>query len=287
MKHAFLITSYNDIEILNLLINDISKIKNSMIFLSIDKNKLEFLKKIKSKFKNRKIYTHSANWASVKHYNAFIKILNIAIKKKCNYFHWIDGRTRIVVNATFFKEFFNKNKKFSFINYKKLPYKYWKYINANLNRIKYYHLVDYINLKKNKFAYLLNYFFILLQKIFFVNRVIFKQYFGGVGFCSLSSEAAKYLTLKYKTIKEKFNYTFTAEEIISQTILLNSNDQIKKYIINKTLIYQNWSKKYEEIPGILDSSDLKKIKNKKKIYIFARKFSSSVKQSVILGNNFA
>lgn len=286
MKHAFLITCYNDIEILNLLIRDISKIKSSIIFLSIDESKPEFFEKVKSNLKNKIIYTHRTNWASVNHYNAFIKILNKAIKKKCNYFHWVDGRTRIVVKANFFKSFFNKNKKFSFIEYNKLPFKHWKYINANLNRIKYYHLTDHVNLKKNKFMYLLNYFFILLQKLFFVNRAIFKQYYGGVGFCSLSSEAAKYLVLKYKIIKKNFNYTFAAEEIISQTILLNSNDQIKKFIINKKLIYQNWSKKYGEIPGILDLKDLKKIRCKKINYIFARKFSSNVEQSVILGSNF-
>ena len=126
MKHAFLITCSKDIKNLNNLINDILKIKDSRIYISADLEDNNFVKQIKlirKKYKNNlHIYFHKMNWGSIKHYNAFIKILNVAIRQDCNYFHWVDGRTRIVVKLKYFSDFFEKNKKKTFLNYFKLPY---------------------------------------------------------------------------------------------------------------------------------------------------------------------
>jgi hypothetical protein len=290
MKHAFLITCSKDIKNLNNLINDILKIKDSTIYISADLKDNNFVKQIKlirKKYKNNlHIYFHKMNWGSVKHYNAFFKILNAAIRQDCNYFHWVDGRTRIVVKSKYFSYFFEKNKKKTFINYFKLPY--WRInsniikkiihkilINGGINRVKYFHIVDYIWKMKsnNKLFMILDCLFILIQKLFFINRLIFKNYYGGVAYFSFSLEAANYLIENYKKIKQKFHNTFIPEEIISHTIFLNSHKSLKKNIINRTLIYQNWIKKNGELPAILDSKDLKKIKNKKK-YIFARKFDT-------------
>ena len=125
----------------------------------------------------------------------------------------------------------------------------------------------------NKLFMILDCLFILIQKLFFINRLNFKKYYGGVGYFSFSLEAANYLIENYEKIKQKFQNTFLAEEIISQTLFLNSQRSLRKNIKNKTLIYQNWIKKGGEVPAILDNKDLILIKNKKK-YIFARKFDS-------------
>lgn len=287
MKHAFLITCYKDIKALNNLVNDIKKIKKAKIFINADKQQKNFVNQLKllKKKNNLHINYDKRNWGSVKHYNAFIKILNVAIRQDCSYFHWIDGRTRIIVKPKYFSIFFKKNNKKTFIPYFKLPY--WRInssvikkivhnilINGGINRVKYFHIVDYIKMQNNsKLFIILNCLFILIQKLFFINRLSFKKYYGGVGYFSFSLEAANYLTKNYKKIKKKFHNTLLAEEIISQTIFLNSHKSLKRNIINKTLIYQNWIKKNGEVPAILDNKDLIKIKNKKK-YIFARKFDS-------------
>jgi|LakMenEpi03Aug12_release.lakeMendotaPanAssembly.Ray.scaffolds.fasta_scaffold426434_1 hypothetical protein len=287
MKHAFLITCYKDIKALNNLISDIKKIKKTKIFINADKQQKNFIHQLKLLKKKNNLYItyDKRNWGSVKHYDAFIKILNIAIRQDCNYFHWVDGRTRIVVKQKYFSNFFQRNKKKTFINYFKLPY--WRIngpiikkivhnilINGGINRVKYFHIVDYMKMQNNnKLFMILNCLFILIQKLFFINRLVFKKYYGGVGYFSFSLEAANYLIENYEKIKQKFHNTFLAEEIISQTIFLNSHRSLKINIKNKTLIYQNWIKKNGEVPAILDSKDLKKIKNKKK-YIFARKFDT-------------
>ena len=287
MKHAFLITCYKDIKALNNLVNDIKKIKKTKIFINADKQQKNFVNQLKllKKKNNLHITYDKRNWGSVKHYNSFIKILNVAIRQDCNYFHWVDGRTRIVVKPKYFSHFFEKNKKKTFLNYYKLPY--WRIngtiirkiihnilINGGINRVKYFHIVDYMKMQSNnKLFMILDCLFILIQKLFFINRLIFKNYYGGVAYFSFSLEAANYLIENYKKIKQKFHNTFIPEEIISHTIFLNSHKSLKKNIINRTLIYQNWIKKNGELPAILDSKDLKKIKNKKK-YIFARKFDT-------------
>jgi hypothetical protein len=62
---------------------------------------------------------------------------------------------------------------------------------------------------------------------------------------------------------------------------MNAPKKIRHKIINKNLIYQNWSRKHNEVPEILDYKDIKYIKNPKKSYIFARKFSSKIKSSTL------
>jgi hypothetical protein len=298
MQHGFLITCYKDIKNLNNLINDIFKIKDSRIYISADTKDDNFLKQIKSiriKYKNNlHIYFHKMNWGSINHYNAFMKLLKIAILENCNYFHWIDGRTRIIVKPKKFLGFFEKNKKKTFIEYLKIPNKHWRMkgrgikqfihkilINGLINRVKYFYIIDFINMKNNKLLFIfINLLFIILQKACFINRLFYKKYYGGVGYFSFSSSAANYLYEKYKIIHNKFNNTFIAEEIISHTILLNSGKNIKKNIKNINLIYQNWDKKNNEIPAILDMDDLIKIKKNK--YIFARKFDSRLAESQAL-----
>lgn len=291
MRHAFLITCYNDIINLNHLIKDILKIKNSKIYISADTKNKNFIKQIeliKKKYKkNLYICFHQMNWGSIKHYNAFIKILNIAIKDNCKYFHWIDGRTRIIVKPDKFIKFFSKNKKITFIQYKQIPNDAYRikhskikkiihdiFVDGFINRVKYFYLIDFFNMRRYKIlSILINTLFIILQKIFFINRLFYKKYYGGTGYFSFSQLSANYLYKKYNLIKNKFKNTFIAEEIISHTILLNSPNKIKKNIKNNILIYQNWTKKFNEIPAILSMEDYKKIKNKN--YIFARKFSSN------------
>jgi hypothetical protein len=289
MIHGFLITCYKDAVNLNNLIKDILKIKNSKIYISADTKDINFIKQIrfiKKKYEhNLKIFYHNMNWGSINHYNAFIKLLNVAILEKCNYFHWIDGRTRIVVKPMKFLEFFEKNKKKTFIEYRKIPNDHWRIKNNGIkryihnvlydgliNRVKYFYTTELINYQKNKLLFIIiNFLFIILQKAFFVNRLFYKKYYGGVGFFSLSFSAAIYLHHKYKIIRSRLSNTFGAEEIISQTILLNSNADIRNNIKNRSLIYQNWKKKNNEIPRILNKIDFLKIKIKNK-YIFARKF---------------
>ena len=293
MRHAFLITCYKDVGMLQNLVNDALRIKTSKIFICIIKGSEDFNKITLNKFrkynKRVNISFFYSKWGSVNHYNAFISLLNKAMKSKCNYFHWLDNRTQIIVNREKFINFFEKNKNYSFLDIFKIPSKKWKFYSGGLDRIKYYHLTDLINLdfKNNKYLFsILNFFYIFIQKFLLINRLHFKKYYGGQGFLSLSLNAAKYIIQHYKFYKKRLKSTFLAEEIISHTILMNAPKKIRHKIINKNLIYQNWSRKHNEVPAILDYKDLKYIKNPKKSYIFARKFSSKIKSSQSLKNFF-
>ena len=296
MKHAFLITCYKDFETLNDLIEDIQKIKNSKIYISADSKSITFIKKLKLIKKKSYLDITKRQFGSVKHYKDFIKLLETALRDKCDYFHWVDGRTRIIQKSSKFQNFFKKNKHKTFIQSFLLPNKKWgitkpiikkilhKIIyNNGINRVKYYHLTEIINIQKNKFLFLFaSLIFILIQKIFCINRLNFKNYYGGVGYFSLSVNAANYLINVFKKIKDNFNNSFIAEEIISQTILKNSPNNIRRSIVNRSLIYQNWKYKNIEYPGILSLKDLKFLKKKK--FFFARKFDSNYKETKILHN---
>lgn len=286
MKHAFLVTAYRDVQGLKDLIMQILEINDSQIYINIDKRssslKEEILKFCETYSSNRIHikYDKTIHWGSFQHLRAFIDLFQLALESKCEYFHTITGQCRITKTPEGFLEFFNKNKGYSFIEFFPLPTSIWPG-NGGLNRIKYYHLHEFLDFKKNgKLANRLNKHLIHLQKVFLINRLRKITYYGGSGYFSLNQAAATYFLENFYKLESTFKHSFCAEEIAPQTILCNSPKELKIKLINNNLRFINWQEKNGETPGILDESDFEKIKNSN--FLFARKFDSKISKELII-----
>lgn len=211
-------------------------------------------------------------WGGFSHFEAIIKLMRKAIDDTdADYMHLLSDSCYPVKSSQQINEFFEQNKGKEFLEYETLPNKIWPY--GGLNRIEYYHLHDIINVKKNNFYWEFNRYFVRLQMRLGLKRrskLKWKQYYGGSTWWSLSREAVAYCLeiMETKEFMQTFKNTFCAEEIIVQTILMNS--RFRDNIINDNKRYILWETRNGNLPANLDASDYDNIM--KSGALFARKF---------------
>ncbi len=289
MKHAFLITAYRDFFSLESSIDQLLKINESMIFITVDKKQKEFIKQIQENsnfLHNSRVqwrFDLIINWGSYSHVQAYLDMCERAFNHEAEYFHSMTGQCKIIVPPSEFCKFFNGNKN-SYIEYFKLPRKGWDGKQGGLARIKYWQLYDLMDAKKyGKLFKRLNQYIVSIQKALRVSRLEKStDYFGGSGYWSLHvSMILKILEMK-NIVKNKWRHTFCPEESVYQTILLNSLN--KNSLVNDNLRYVLWNKQHNEIPGILDESNFEKIKASN--CLFARKFDSQISKKLLKKFNF-
>ncbi len=98
------------------------------------------------------------------------------------------------------------------------------------------------------------------------------QLYGGNTYWSLTREAVQYVithTQENPKFLKRFNFTFCAEEMYFQTVLMNSS--FKESINHDDLRYMDWTTGRGGNPAFLDETDFKSIINSEKL--FARKLS--------------
>lgn len=282
MKHAFLITAYRDFESLKFLLNQILLIPNAQIYLNLDSRSKQLIQDVN-------IYLQTINgvsiflkidvkvyWGGFNHLKVFIDLLSKALQDDCEYFHTLTGQCRVTQSPSNFLNFFEINKNKSFIEHQPLPWKAWSG-SGGIHRIKYYHLYDLIDAKKNtKFFRRLNKHFLHIQKFLKINRLKQISYWGGSGYFSINVQCARFLEKAFFKNTKHFEYTFCPEEIAPHTILVNAPTDVVSELVNKNLRFILWNEKNGEIPGILDETCLINVLDRQ--YFFARKFDSRYSQ---------
>lgn len=280
---AILITAYKNIEHLEEIVNFFEN--NFNIYIHIDKKSKIDRKKIDSLLKHKNVkyisQQYKINWGGLNHLLAILDLVQHAITDKQNeYFHLITGHDFPIKSIGTFSDFFNKNRHLSYMEYQKLPYAEWP--EGGMDRLSRYNLYDLIDGRTGKKEIWLKRFS-KIQKLLGIKRGFssdFPDQYGGSTYWSLNRESIKY-SLDY--LKEnpqylrRFKYTFCAEEIFFQTILMNSS--LKDKIINNNLRFIVWENRNGNFPANLDSSDYKNIENSEAL--FARKFEYPTSEKLL------
>ncbi len=154
------------------------------------------------------------------------------------------------------------------------------YIEANLlpkwrHRIDYYKLTNNLyfgkKMRKNYAVRIINKILVLIQKILGFHRVpIDREIYGGLCFCSIKYDFAKYVVEHRDYIRKQYYYTEAPEELYLQDLILNS--EFKDTLVGHSLHYINWNKK-ERISGPvwLKDDDYEKLMESDRL--FCRKIS--------------
>ena len=293
MKHAFLITTYNHFDLLYHLVESLNH-SDSLFYIHIDKKSdriaqssvdIEKIKKIPNVvFLSNNI---KVNWGAFSHAQAIILLLKEAIKNPdIAYFHTLSAQDFPIINISGIMDFFEAayKQRLDYISYKTVPTPTWKG-NQGIDRFQYYHLNDQLN-PKIKFQWLIIRMVVLLQKFLRIKRPFpkgFDQLYGGHIWWSLSRDAVTYL-LKYISENpcfiDRFKHTHCSEEIIFQTIIMNS--PYAGNVVNNNLRYVEMQ---GSSPKILKAEDYEKIINSDRL--FARKMAKESDCLVkMLNNNF-
>jgi hypothetical protein len=270
MKHAILITAYKEVNPIIDLINFFGTDFN--FYIHIDKkSKLDIsaLQNIQNVFVNN---SYKVNWGGLNHLKAILLLSAEALKNQDNsFFHLITAEDVPIKSKD---SFLCLNKSKNYLEYFEMPIASWSG-NGGFDRINYFQLYDLFDAKKYKQRLYIKKF-VRLQKKINLKRSYSdkhpKKLFGGSTYWSLNREALNYVVnYPNKEFLKRFQFTFCAEEIYFQTILLNS--PYARDIVNNNLRYMNWASGSGGGPAYLDEGDFQAIISSDKY--FARKVKST------------
>lgn len=280
MKHAFLFTSYRNSKNLSEAIRKLSN-RNSEFFIHVDKKVDLSADKWFQQLKEQPNVTFlenrvKVNWGGYYHVEAIIRLMKRAIKDtRAEYIHLLSDSCYPIKTARQIDDFFEQNRGKEYIDHFALPTEIWPY--GGLDRIETYHLHDVVSLRNNKFYWNLDHYLMLVQKHLGFKRKKpegWGTYHGGSTWWSLSWEAVAYCIDRIDAVpafRQRFTHTFCFEEILMQTLLLDS--PFKDRIVNDNKRYILWEKRNGNIPAVLDMTDYEALKKSGKL--FARKFTGT------------
>jgi len=285
MQQGILITSYKNINHLNDIILSLDN-GEYLFFIHIDKKSnlnIEDIRMLEKKscvkFVSRQ---YKIGWGGINHLKAILLLLENAFQNypELEYFHLITGQDFPVKTAEEISTVMEKNKGKEYMEYNKLPYSSWP--EGGMDRLSRYNLYDLFDGKSACGEKIIKRFSKFQKKIGFKRRFKsgFPALYGGSTYWSLSRKCAEYIfdyMDRNPDYLPRFKYSFCAEEIFFQTIILNS--PLKDNVVNNNLRYIVWEVRNGNFPANLDETDYAEIK--KSGTLFARKFEFPVSANLL------
>lgn len=288
MKHALLITAYKDFAGLETLVNQFND--SFTIYIHIDKRSKinsNILQRISEK-KNVKhlAKTYAIKWGGLNHLKAYLFLSKKALKNKENkYFHLITGQDFPVKSNAFFNDLlFNKNEhEINYLEYFPMPATIW-WKDGGMGRLTYYNFYNRFNAKTPWGEKCLKTIKTLQVNLKIKRPINIKEkLYGGSTYWTLSRNILQYVidfTANNPSFFKRFKYTFCAEEIYFQTVIMNSTHA--KNITNDNLRFIDWEKSEDGSPAFLETTNYDSIINSNKL--FARKIKSEKLQEMLIRN---
>jgi hypothetical protein len=284
MKQAILITAYKDIPALVDVIRCFGAEFN--FYIHVDRSKsLEV--ELLSEFDNVQVFNdYKVKWAGVNHLRAILLLSSEALKNTENtFFHLITGEDFPIKSKS---EFLLLDQSKNYLENFKLPNNSWAG-NGGLDRVDYYNLYDLFDAKKRWSSIIIGLALRLQKKLKLRRsppRIFNGALYGGSTYWSLNRGALEYV-LRYThsdpSFLRRLRYTFCAEEMYFQTILMNS--EWNSTICNDNLRYIDWSSGRGGYPAFLDTTDLEQLLSSKKYFARKIKHSDQLKELLLINYN--
>ncbi|MGZ2368711.1 beta-1,6-N-acetylglucosaminyltransferase [Ancylomarina sp. YFZ004] len=272
MKQAILITAYKNFEQLKELINEFDE--NFNIYIHVDKKSRLTKKAIReiTNISNVKYFTqkYKVNWGGLNHLKAYLKLSEKALLHNENvYFHLITGQDYPLKSNEYIKNmlFNNQDKKLNYMGFFKMPAKCWR--NGGMDRLEYYNLYDLFNAKSSFESKWIGRTRRIQKGLGFKRSVNFcKQLYGGSTYWTIHRDTLQFVihfTKQNPSFLKRFKFTFCAEEIYFQTIIMNSEHADK--VVNDDLRYVDWETGRGGYPAFLDENDYESIIKSNKLFV--------------------
>lgn len=257
IKQAILITAYKEPEWVEQIIRCLGS--EFYYFLHIDKKSSDSdwirYSGLAEKYPNIVFISnlYKVNWGGFNHLRAILLLVEKALELEMDYCHLITGQDYPVKSAHYFATEFQNSE--NYMEYFALPTTNWN--GGGLDRLIYYQFHDEFDMKTflgKKVVKSLK----SIQKGLSIKRKLPEnfQFYGGSTYWSLNRNCLEYVLqfLKENTgFLDFFRYSFCAEEIFFQSVLLNS--PFKNHIINDNRRYICWVTRNGSMPAILDETD--------------------------------
>jgi len=192
---------------------------------------------------------------------SMLDLLNFSMQDKNNgFFHMLTGQDILIKPLAELYCFFDENKEKNYLSYgiDQMLKPQEGYL-LGLNRTQYFHLFDKLNYRGNMLHRQIEKYFVKAQQLFHIKRKWpFPNYYQGSGWFSFNrmavEEILKFMHMNYKIAEN----TFAPDEVIFQSVLLNSD--INFHVVNDNLRFIIWDNQGEVgSPAVLTEQHFKKM----------------------------
>lgn len=280
-KDAYLILAHKVDYTFETLLTLLDSEKND-IYIHMDKKTKQFNEQdIKNKMKKSNVFfvdRIKCNWGGFSLVKAELNLLKYATKNNYRYYHLISGQDLPLKTQDEIYEFFKKNQGKEFIDFQEEKFNYKK-------RVKYYYPFQEMlgrDSTKKFYGKLLTKSILKFQDIFKLYRnkkIIFQK---GAQWVSITNKFAKYVISKEKEINKTFKNTFCPDELVIQTLFINS--EFKENLYSNE--YNNQEKTIKRCidwnrgkPYTWKKENFKELINSEAL--FARKFDENIDKGII------
>lgn len=245
MKHAFLIGAYKNPLYLESLINSLDSEKSN-IYVHVNAESWIQFKYLATKYqaKSNVHFLHDIKvlWGGCSLLQSIILLIRSALQEKDNQvFHLITGQDILIKPLSELFAFFDGNPN-NYLSWLLPNDDIYSFENGGLGRYNYYLLFDTFNCRNPNIFTKLNHIVLMIQRSVGFHRSEMKitPIYGGSSWWSLQRNALEYFITTYEQLKlgKRLAHTFAPDEMIFQTILLNSSKGFK--LVNDNLRYMVW-----------------------------------------------
>lgn len=273
MKQAVLIIAYEKIFHLKDLINVFSD--DFRFYIHLDKKVRLSKEELHELEADRRVALisrkYAVNWGSINLTKAILHLAREAsMSPEIDYLHLVSGADFPIMRSDEILHTLKNDSGKEFLESFRLANSPWE--NQGMDRLVYYHFTNLLNVKKpiEKAIYKA---LLAIQRQMGVKRKItgLPELHGGSTWWSLSSDCIKHVLQfldKNPLFLKRFKHTLIADEIVIQTIIMNSPYREQVVGHNNRLIV--WKEADLTHPEVLDDTNYQEIMESKKI--FARKF---------------
>lgn len=280
-RHAYLVLVHKEPQQLADLISVLDNSRND-IFVHIDKKNLSEFENYKfiANYANLYIFSeYRVNWGGYSIVRTELFLLKEALKYSHEYYHLISGEDFPIKGNNEIFSFFDSCglKEFILFNSENED-------EDTLNRVLYYHFLrEYCRISKvfwiNQIIHLFEKSLIFLQKTLNIKRKkIYRNFRRGSQWVSITEDLACLVVSEEEKIEHDFRFTFAADEMIFQTVVINHPEYIDRlYCVNKynqcdqNMRYIDWERGG---PYLFRSKDFEDIISS--TYLFVRKVDSTL-----------
>lgn len=248
MKYAICILAHKAPEHLERIVKKI-KADNTQIFIHLDKkcsiSEFSHIQNATFIRKREKIC-----WGGRSMVKAMLNLIEyVVLNTDCGYIIFISGEDYPVILPNDYDKYIDSEK--NYLEYKKLPKDDW--YSGGMIRIMYYYLFRCPNSLLSRVC-------VKLQKLAGIKRNIDNlpfDVYGGSQWININRAAAEYIIKNWKQFYSFFRFCMIPDEMIFQTIILNS--ELKESTDNTNYRYLRYDEVYTSNAAYIDNYDIEKI----------------------------
>ena len=283
-RHAYLILVHEDTLVLRRLLALIDDEKND-IFIHRDKNSknmriqnvLKYVKKSRMNISKK----YRVHWGTNSIALATLELLKKASKGQYNYYHVLSGADLPIKSKEEIRAFFEKHEGKEFIHFGTEQYQ--KDIKCRYNQ--YHFFSKQLGRKRDKKFWVdMETYSLAIQRRLHIDRTrgVPCEFYGGANWVSITNDLAQYIVKNIAKYKNSFRFTQNSDELVFQTIVMDSPYKENVYHLRFDNDYQacmryiDWNR---GTPYVFRNSDFDELMQSR--CMFARKFDERTDKEIV------